>query len=137
MKTLNIYVNGQPFEVAIETVKEYSGVNSASSNRSRPARRAPIAAPAARPVSAPKASAAAPVALEPVGPKDLASPMQGTVYKVKTSKGANVKAGEILVILEAMKMETPVKAKADGVVKEIKINESDVVTEGQLLVVVE
>ena len=59
----------------------------------------------------------------------------GTVWKIETKVGAEVKAGDVLVILESMKMEMPVEAPEDGKVAEIRCKEAQAVSEGDVLVV--
>ncbi|MCW0234565.1 MAG: acetyl-CoA carboxylase biotin carboxyl carrier protein subunit [Ferrovibrio sp.] len=61
----------------------------------------------------------------------------GTVFKIETSIGAVVDAGATLVVLESMKMEIPVEAPSAGKVVEIMVVETEAITEGQALVVVE
>jgi len=61
----------------------------------------------------------------------------GTVWKIETTVGAQVSEGDILVILESMKMEMPVEAPADGKVVEIRCAEAQAVDEGDVLVVLE
>jgi acetyl-CoA carboxylase biotin carboxyl carrier protein len=59
----------------------------------------------------------------------------GTVWKIEKQVGDQVKAGDVLVILESMKMEMPVEAPEDGKVAEIRVKESQPVSEGDVLVV--
>jgi acetyl-CoA carboxylase biotin carboxyl carrier protein len=59
----------------------------------------------------------------------------GTVWKIEVKEGQTVSAGEVLVILESMKMEMPVEAPQAGTVKEIRCRESQPVNEGDVLVV--
>ena len=66
----------------------------------------------------------------------LVAPMPGKVIDVKVKKGKKVKAGDTLVILEAMKMEHSIKAAEDGVVSELLISINDQVENGALLMVV-
>ncbi|WNG60196.1 biotin/lipoyl-binding protein [Archangium gephyra] len=61
----------------------------------------------------------------------------GTVWKIEVKVGQRVSAGETLVILESMKMEMPVETDEDGIVKEIRCQESQPVNEGDVLVVLE
>lgn len=61
----------------------------------------------------------------------------GTVWKIETTVGAQVSEGDILVILESMKMEMPVEAPAEGKVIEIRCAEAQSVDEGDVLVVLE
>ena len=63
--------------------------------------------------------------------------MVANVWKVVAQAGDRVEEGQTLVILESMKMEIPVIAEAEGVVKEIAVNEGDVVQEGDLIAVID
>jgi biotin carboxyl carrier protein len=65
----------------------------------------------------------------------LVAPMPGTVIDLKVKKGSKVKAGDTLVILEAMKMEHSIKASEDGVISELFISDNDQVENGALLMV--
>ncbi len=69
--------------------------------------------------------------------EEIRAEMVANVWKVVSAAGATVAEGDTLVILESMKMEIPVVAEADGVVREIVVNEGDVVQEGDLIAVVE
>ena len=66
---------------------------------------------------------------------DVPAHITGTVWKIETKVGDQVKAGDVLVILESMKMEMPVEAPEDGKVKEIRVKETQPVNEGDVLVV--
>jgi acetyl-CoA carboxylase biotin carboxyl carrier protein len=59
----------------------------------------------------------------------------GTVFKIETSVGAEVEEGEVLIILESMKMEVPVEAPRPGSVREICVEEGQSIDEGERLVV--
>ena len=97
---------------------------------------APISAPAAAPVSsAPVSSAPASSAAAVDGTKVLA-PMPGNILKVNVTNGQAVKAGEVLFILEAMKMENEIVAPADGTVKQILVNKGAVVDTDAVLAVI-
>jgi pyruvate carboxylase subunit B len=63
--------------------------------------------------------------------------MQGMVLKIETSIGAQVKTGDVLVVLEAMKMENPIKSPRDGKVTQIFVDSGDTVQNGDVLLVVE
>ena len=65
------------------------------------------------------------------------APLAGNIFKVEVKPGQRVQQGDVVIIMEAMKMETNVKAKVDGVVAEIRFNEGDPVGQGDLLVVLE
>ena len=66
---------------------------------------------------------------------DVPAHITGTVWKIEKKVGEAVKAGDVLVILESMKMEMPVEAPEDGTVKEIRCKETQAVNEGDVLVV--
>lgn len=72
-----------------------------------------------------------------VGAGEIAAPMQGTILKVLVEKGQSVEAGDAVVVLEAMKMETTLAATASGVVQEIAVVPGDTVASGQIVAVVE
>ena len=65
------------------------------------------------------------------------SELNGTVWKIEVAPGDRVSEGDTLILLESMKMEIPVTAPKDGVVKEILVNEEQPVAEGAVLVVLE
>lgn len=122
MKNYTITVNGTPYNVTVE-----EGTSSAAPVASAPAP-APAAAPA--PQAAPKA-APAPAA---AGSIKVDAPMPGNILDVKVSNGTAVKAGQVLVILEAMKMENEIVAPQDGTVASINVNKGDTVEAGQTIV---
>jgi biotin carboxyl carrier protein len=68
---------------------------------------------------------------------EIRAEMVANVWKVVASAGDSVSEGDTLVILESMKMEIPVLAESDGVVKEMAVNEGDVVQEGDLIATIE
>lgn len=119
MKNLKITVNGVAYDVQVEEVGGSTPAVSAP---------APVAAPA--PTAAPKA-APAPTSGEPVN-----SPMPGTIISVNVSAGQSVKAGDVLVVLEAMKMENEIKAPKDGTIASVNVNKGDAVDSGTLLVTI-
>ena len=124
MKNYTITVNGTPYYVTVE-----EGTSSAAPVASAPAPApAPAAAPA--PQAAPKA-APAPAA---AGSVKVDAPMPGNILDVKVSNGTAVKAGQVLVILEAMKMENEIVAPQDGTVASINVNKGDTVEAGQTIV---
>ena len=61
----------------------------------------------------------------------------GTVFQIETSLGAEVKEGDVLIVIESMKMEMPVEAPAGGRVAEIRVEKGQSVDEGDILVVLE
>ncbi len=97
--------------------------------------------PASAPIpAAPAAAPAAPAAAPAVGPvasgTKVDSPLPGNILDVKVSVGQAVKAGDVLIIIEAMKMENEVAAPCDGVVKQIVTNKGAVVATGDTLLVI-
>ncbi len=102
--------------------------------------KAPVPPAAAQTVQAPTAPAAVPAAV-PTSPAisdgtKVDSPLPGNVLDVKVSVGQNVKAGDVLVIIEAMKMENEVAAPCDGVVRQIVAAKGAVVSTGDTLLVI-
>ena len=68
---------------------------------------------------------------------NIQSEVTGNVWKVQVAAGASVEAGDVLLVLESMKMEIPVEAPAAGTVSELLVREKDAVTENQLIAVLE
>ena len=118
MKKYNITVNGVVYEVEVEEVGEV-----ASAPVAAPAAAPAPAAPAAAPKAAPAAPKAAPAA-KPAGKAGataVKAPMPGTIIKVCVKAGDAVKKGDVLCLLEAMKMENDICAPADGVVASVEV----------------
>ena len=121
MKTYTITVNGNVYNVTVE-----EGTTAG----------APAAAPAAAPKAAPKAPAAAPKAAAPAGAAgavDVTASVRGKICKIEASAGQAVKAGDTVIILEAMKMEIPVVAPQDGTIAGINVSVGDAVESGDVL----
>lgn len=112
MKKYRVNVNGTAYEIELE---ELTG-----------------AAPAPAPAAAPAAPAAA-----PAGGEQVTSPMPGTILDVKVSQGAAVKKGDVLMILEAMKMENEIMCPCDGKVASIHAAKGAAVESGTLLCVIQ
>jgi acetyl-CoA carboxylase biotin carboxyl carrier protein len=68
---------------------------------------------------------------------EVRSEITGTVWKVQAQPGDEVASGDVLVVIESMKMEIPVITEDGGVVKEILVKEKDPVSEGQVVAIVE
>lgn len=120
MKYYNITVNGVAYSVSVEETA--AGAAPAA---------APAAAPKAAPAPAPK-QAAAPAGAQ--GAVTVKAPMPGNILDVKVKVGDTVKAGDNLIILEAMKMENEIVAPKDGTVASINVNKGDTVNSGDVLV---
>ena len=120
MKSYTITVNGNVYDV---TVEENGSVS------------APAAAP--RRAAAPAAPAAAPKAAAPAGAQGAVkvnAPMPGKILKVNATAGAAVKKGDVLVVLEAMKMENEICAPQDGTIATVECAAGDSVESGKVLV---
>ena len=135
--TFTITIDGKPFQVAVERA---DGAAPAAPVAAAPVIAAPVAAPVAAPAAAPApaatpAPAAAPAATVAAGETAVKSPMPGNIFKVECSVGQSVKAGDVLVVLEAMKMEIEVSAPADGTVKAVSAAVGTAVNTDDLLVV--
>ena len=123
MKNYTITVNGTPYNVTVEDAN-----GSVAPVAAAPA---PAAAPASAPAPAPAAAPAAPAA---AGSVSVDAPMPGNILDIKVSNGASVKAGDVLLILEAMKMENEIVAPQDGTVASVNVNKGDTVEAGPTLV---
>lgn len=137
-------INGKKYEVEVEKLEAYKSLDRngvaapvapvlpASAPVQRPAAPAPVAvAPAPAPASA---AAPAPKAAAPAGATTVEAPMPGKILNIKVSEGQAVKFGEVVVIMEAMKMETEIVAPADGTVSKILVKAGDSVDTGAALV---
>ncbi len=64
------------------------------------------------------------------------SPVVGTVWKIQKSVGDEVEVGDVVMILESMKMEIPVEAEDDGTIESISVSEGDAISEGDVLAMI-
>ena len=117
MKTYKVNVNGTEYAISIELMSE---------EEARSAKTAPQATPApkAEEAPAPKASGEG---------EEVLAPMQGTILSVKVKEGDAVTKGQVLFILEAMKMENEIMAAQDGIVTAVCISEGASVSNGTVL----
>jgi len=129
-----VTLGGKTYEIEVEAGKamlldEYEAVAPA------------VAAPAA-PVAAPAAAEAAPAAAPAAAPvvtgagEPVTAPMPGTILKVNVSQGQAVKAGDVLCVLEAMKMENDITAPKDGTISQVVTSKGASVSTGDALVVI-
>ena len=118
MKKYRVNVHGTVYEVELE---EITGAAAA----------APVAAPAAAPAPA------APVAAAPAGGEKVTAPMPGNILSVNVTAGQSVKRGQVLLVLEAMKMENEIMAPCDGVIASVNTSKGSAVESGALLCVIQ
>ena len=130
MKKYLITVNGNQYEVEVEEVRDNSV--SAPVAHAEPAQRS--AAPAAAPAPAPSARPAAVSNAVPAGASKITAPMPGTILKVNVNTGDAVKKGQVLLILEAMKMENEIVAATDGKISSVNVAKGSSVNAGDVLV---
>ena len=125
MKNYRITVNGTAYDVAVEELAAGAAPAPVAQVAAPVAAPAPAAAPAAAPAPAAKSTGA--------GSIKVASPMPGKILDVKTKVGDAVKKGQVLLILEAMKMENEVVAPEDGTVASVDVAVGAMVEAGDTL----
>ena len=127
-----VTLNGRTYEVEVEAGKamlidEYTAVAPMA---------VPVSAPAAAPVAAAPAAAPAAAGVGITGGNNVTAPMPGNILKVNVSVGQTVKEGEVLVVLEAMKMENEIMAPKAGTVAQVLVSKGATVDTGAPLVVI-
>ncbi|WP_302511757.1 biotin/lipoyl-containing protein [uncultured Megasphaera sp.] len=129
MKKFKVTVNGKAYEVEVE---EMGGAPAAAPAPQVAAAPAP-AAPAPTPAAAPAPAVGGPI---PEGAITVKAPMPGKISALKAEAGKAVKRGDIILVLEAMKMQNDITATADGTLHEIRVNPGDNVKTGDVLAVI-
>lgn len=125
MKKYNVTVNGTAYEITLEAVDPAEVASTAP------------AAPAAAPAPTAKSEAPAPAAAPAAGGKEtVSSPMPGNILSVNVAQGDTVKKGDLLLILEAMKMENEILAPCDGTVLSVNTTKGSSVETGAVLCVI-
>lgn len=127
-----VTLNGRTYEVEVEAGKamlldEYAAVAPAA---------APVAAPAAAPAAPAAAPAPAAAGVNVTGGTTVSAPMPGNILKVNVTVGQTVKEGDLLVVLEAMKMENEIYAPCGGVVTALPVSKGATVDTGAALAVI-
>jgi biotin carboxyl carrier protein len=123
-----VNVNGIPFEVELkQPINPTSSLNKVKVEAPKPVATAPAAAPAAAPAPTP-APAGAGTAIK--------SPLPGTITDVKVNVGDKVNAGDVVLVLEAMKMQNNIESETTGTVTSIAVKPGDSVMEGSVLLTI-
>ena len=139
MKKFKITVNGQAYEVEVEEIGGAAPAPAVVPTPAAPAQAPQPAAPAA-PAAAPAPAAAAPspAAMEPIpdGAVVIKAPMPGKISALKAEAGQAVKRGDVLLVLEAMKMQNDITATAEGKLHSLRVNVGDNVKTGDALAVI-
>ena len=133
-----VTLNGKNYEVEVtESEAVITNVTEAPVAAPAPVAVAPVAAPVAAPAPAVEAAPApvAPVAVAGDGVK-VTAPMPGNILNVNVSVGQAVKRGDVIIVLEAMKMENEIVAPEDGVVKQILVQKGATVDTDEVLAVI-
>ena len=131
MKMLRITLEGKTYDVGVEVLDDSARALSQASHSS-------AAPPPA--VTASSSSAAVPLTppvTAPAGCRLVVSPMAGNVFKCLVKPGDVVAYNQVLIVLDAMKMETPVVAPTAGTVRTVMVKEGDAVDDGQGLLLIE
>ena len=128
-----VTLEGRTYEVEVEAgkamcVAEYEAFVPAAAPAAAPVAAAPVAA-------APAAAPAAPAAAAPVAGEAVTAPMPGNILKVNVSVGQAVKEGDLLLVLEAMKMENEIFAPCNGTVAQVLVSKGSTVDTGATMVV--
>lgn len=130
MRKFMVKVNGNAYEVEIDEIQQ--GASAPVSVASAPVVAAPaVSAPAPAPVKQEVAKPA--VSAAPSGAYEMKAPMPGTIVGVTVAVGAAVKKGDVIIVLEAMKMENEIKADRDGKIASISVTKGSTVSSGDPL----
>ncbi|WP_028257142.1 methylmalonyl-CoA decarboxylase subunit gamma [Veillonella montpellierensis] len=125
MKQFNVTVNGTTYDVVVDEVKAAATPAPAAAPKA-------AAAPASKAAPAPAAKPAAPVA---AGAETVKCPMPGKILSVAVTVGQAVKKGEVLCVLEAMKMQNEIYAPHDATVTDVRVAANQTVSTGEDLIV--
>lgn len=130
VKKYRVTVNGQSYDVGVEEI----GAMAAPAQAPAPVQASVAAAAPAAAQPAPAPAAPAPAAPVAAGSSSVKAPMPGTVLSLKAAPGQAVKRGDVLLILEAMKMENEITSPTDGVVAAFRVQAGSTVNTGDPMV---
>ncbi|SKA05966.1 Biotin-requiring enzyme [Trichlorobacter thiogenes] len=130
MKKLKITLEGKTYEVTVELLEDTGSAPVARSSSVQ----APLVQPALAPMAVTPQPAAVPVA---EGCATVICPMAGLVFKCLVKPGDQVSVNQVVIVLDAMKMETPVVSPVSGTVRTVLVKEGDAVDEGHSLLQIE
>ena len=146
MKEYKYKINGNLYNVVIGDIEdniahvEVNGthytVEMEKKPKAAPAPK-PVARPGAKPAAVPAPAASAPASKPAAGKSGVKSPLPGVILDIKVQEGDEVKKGQTVIILEAMKMENSINADKDGKVTAINVSKGESVLEGTDLVIIE
>ena len=145
MKEYKYKINGNLYNVVIGDIEdniahvEVNGTHYTVEMEKKP-KEAPAPKPVVRPVAKPAAApapASAPASKPAAGKSGVKSPLPGVILDIKVKEGDEVKKGQTIIILEAMKMENSINADKDGKVAAINVSKGESVLEGTDLVIIE
>lgn len=121
MKQYEIQVNGKVYHVSVKELSESSDVTPTTSQETIKEAESAVASPE--------------TVAKPTSNREVAAPIPGTILSLAVKKGQSVKAGEVLCVLEAMKMENEIVAPQSGIISSIPIQVNQAVEAGDVLVV--
>ncbi|NLK29111.1 MAG: biotin/lipoyl-binding protein [Clostridiales bacterium] len=133
MKNYTITVNGNTYEVTVEEGFHSAGASAPVTPVMQAAPIKPAAAPAPAQAAPAKPAAPAPAATGTAGNVKVNSPMPGKIIALKANVGQAVKKGEVILILEAMKMENEIVSPEDGTIASINVSAGQSVEAGDVL----
>ncbi len=142
MKEYKYKIKGVPYDVKINSIEENIAKVEVNGVEFEVELEKPVATPkpVVRAVAAPVKTIEPPKAAQEAvaaGVVGVRAPLPGTIVDIKVAVGAEVKKGQTLIVLEAMKMENNIDAECDGKITSVKVNKGDTVMEGAVLVTIE
>jgi len=136
MRKYQIKVDGKVYEVEVEEVvgnESSTGTISVPQPVAAKVKEEPVSQKVAKPSSIPASDKAS---TEAVAGEQVVAPMPGKILRINVNEGDTIKDGDTLLILEAMKMENEIFAKASGKIKKINVSINDMVDTGDTLVII-